>query len=61
MPDESDYPPDLKGSWRMDGTWVDKKVWRNGRREEMPYMRKHGVVRQRLQSSHAKVGGQDER
>ena len=70
VPDEGDNPTELEETGCIDGTWIDPKLLHDGRTEEMEYMRKHGVfevfrrarmLRQRLQSSHAEVGGQGER
>ena len=53
-----------------DGIWIDPKLLFAGRKEEMEYMMKMGVFevvdekgvqRQRLQTSHVEMGGQDER
>ena len=43
VPDEGDYPTELEGKWRVDGTWIDPKLLNEGRKEEMEYMRKMGV------------------
>ena len=43
VPDEADYPTELEGKWRVDGTWIDPKLLREGRKEELEYMRKMGV------------------
>ena len=42
--DEGDYPSELEGKWEVDSTWIDSKLLSEGRREEMKYMRKMGVV-----------------
>ena len=70
VPDEGDYPTELEDKWRVDGMWIDPKLLIAGRKEEMEYMMKMGVfevvyekrvLRQRLQTSHVEMGGQDER
>ena len=43
VPDEGDYPTELEGKWRVDGTWIDPKLLIEGRKEEMKCMRKMGV------------------
>ena len=43
--DEGDYPTELEGTWRIDGTWIGPKLLDDGRREDMEYMRKHGVFK----------------
>ena len=43
VPDEGDYPTELEGKWRVDGTWIDPKLLIAGRKEEMEYMMKTGV------------------
>ena len=42
-PDEGDYPTELEGTWRIDGTWIDPKLVDDGREEEMKYVKKHGL------------------
>ena len=32
--DEGDNPTELKGKWRVDGTWIDPKLLIAGRKEE---------------------------
>ena len=39
---EGDFPTQLEGKWRVDGTWIDPKLLSDGRKEEMEYMRKMG-------------------
>ena len=43
VPDEGDYPTELEGKCRVDGTWIDPKLLSEGRKEEMKYIRKMGV------------------
>ena len=35
VPDEGDYPTELEGKRRVDGTWIDPKLLSEGRKEEM--------------------------
>ena len=69
VPEKGDYPTELEGKWGVDGMWIDPKLLIAGRKEEMEYMTKMGVfevvdekkvLRQRLQTSHVDMSGQDE-
>ena len=44
VPDEGDYPTELEGKWWVDGTWIDPKWLSEGRKQEMEYMRKIGLL-----------------
>ena len=37
-------PAYLEGKWEIDGKWIDPKLLMEGRKEEIQYMRKIGVV-----------------
>ena len=41
--DEGDCTTELEGKWRVDGIWIDPKLFIARRKEEMKYMRKMGV------------------
>ena len=43
VPDEGDYSVELEGTWGVDGQWIDPKLLKAGREEEIEYMMKHGV------------------
>ena len=42
--DEGDNPKELEGKWEVDGTWIDPKLLIAGRKDEMEYMMKMGVL-----------------
>ena len=45
VPDEGDYPTELEGIWRVDGTWIDPILLSEGRKEEMELHDESGSVR----------------
>ena len=51
VPNEGDYPTELEGKWRVDGTWIYPKLLNNGRKEDMEYMRKHGCSKLSMRKS----------
>ena len=55
---KGDNPTELEGKWRVDGTWIDPKRLIAGRKEEMEYMMKIGVMRKSATTTVASLKGE---